>query len=136
MLSNTADRAGQTKFGNLDAWSEKLVRSQEVLIFFKELREAGVGTGTIEGRMRKMVLEQKSRYSDRVGSNGRGSTVEQGGKVKKKSEVKVDARDVTVVKELLDIKIGMIKREVREVHKKYRDCWSRMEDVVKKNSTE
>ena len=57
MSSDTADRAGQTKFGNLDAWSEKLVRSQEVLIFFKELREAGVGTGTIEGRMRKMVLE-------------------------------------------------------------------------------
>ena len=58
MLSNTADRAGQTKFGSLDAWSEKLVRSQEVLVFFKELRDVGVGTGAIEGRMKKIERQR------------------------------------------------------------------------------
>ena len=38
--------------------------------------------------------------------------------------------------DLVKVKIGMIDREEREIRKNYYKEWSRMEDVVRKNSVE
>ena len=49
------------KIGRLKAVGFKLVKCQEILKFFVQIWEVGVGTNVIEARAKKMVGDQDSK---------------------------------------------------------------------------
>ena len=60
--------AVKVKIGGLEAAGRKLVTSQELSKFFKELEREGVGTRSIESKARKLVEEQSCKNLRRAGT--------------------------------------------------------------------
>ena len=130
--SDTA-RAMRTKFSWLEAAGLRLVVCQELTKFFHDLEVEGVGTGVIEAKARKMVGEKDCKNLMTGGREER-----QGKKVKTGTNIdRVEGmRDEKVVRDLVGVKVRMLYREERELRNKYKDEWYRLEDLVRRNSTE
>ena len=66
--------AVKVKIGGLKAVGKKLVSSQELCRFFRELEREGVGTRSVESKARKMVEEQCSKNPNRAGTRNKVGT--------------------------------------------------------------
>ena len=64
----------KVKIGGLKAVGKKLVSSQELCRFFRELEREGVGTRSVESKARKMVEEQCSKNPNRAGTRNKVGT--------------------------------------------------------------
>ena len=85
MITETAS-AVQAKIGTLKAVGRRLVMSQELGLFFKELEREGVGTRSLESKARKLVEEQVCKnlrrgQGNKVGTDSNNIVEGEGNKV-------------------------------------------------------
>ena len=126
VVTETAS-AVQAKIGTLKAVRRRLVMSQELGLFFKELEREGVGTRSLESKARKLVEEQVCKnlrrgQGNKVGTDSNNIVEGEGNKVEGSLGVQ---RDRKVVCDLLKTKIGILIREERGIRKEYFKEWTR-----------